>query len=142
MRLTIPRRYLDEKYLLEVAHHIYGATLREHPEQIHQFAEHIKPAKSGRGYFNQLAAMAGWTSIHWLHRIQQPTLILSGKDDPLVPFANGKILNARIPNSRLEEINCGHMLLLTQRKAVVPLILDFLQDEIPALAPAKTQESG
>lgn len=129
MKLSTPRRYLDEKYLFEVAHHIYGGVLRQHPEKVQAFAEHIKPAKSGRGYLNQLAAMAGWTSIHWLHKLQQPTLILSGVDDPLVPLANGKILNARIPNSRLQEINCGHLLLLTQREAVVPMIAGFLLAE-------------
>ena len=112
---------------MEVAHHIYGGVLREHPEKIQEFAQHIKAAKSGRGYMNQLAAIAGWTSIHWLHKLQQPTLILAGTDDPLVPLANGKILAARIPNSRLEEINCGHLLLLTQRDIVVPKIVQFLQ---------------
>jgi poly(3-hydroxyoctanoate) depolymerase len=129
MKLSTPKRYLDERYLFEVAHHIYGGVLREHPEKIQAFAEHIKPAKTGRGYLNQLVAMVGWTSIHWLHKLQQPTLILSGVDDPLVPLANGKILNARIPNSRLEEINCGHLLLLTQREAVVPMIIAFLLGE-------------
>lgn len=129
MKLSTPRRYLDEAYLLEVAHHIYGGVLREHPEKVRAFAEHIKPAKSGRGYLNQLAAMAGWTSIHWLHKLQQRTLILSGVDDPLIPLANGKILNARIPDSRLQEINCGHLLLLTQRKAVVPIISKFLLEK-------------
>lgn len=129
MKLSTPKRYLDESYLFEVAHHIYGGVLREHPEQIQAFAEHIKPAKSGRGYLNQLMAMAGWTSIHWLHKLKQPTLILSGVDDPLVPLANGKILSARIPNSRLEEINCGHLLLLTQREVVVPMISAFLLND-------------
>lgn len=132
MKLSTPRRYLDEEYLFEIAHHIYGGVLREHPEKIRAFAEHIKPAQSGRGYLNQLAAMAGWTSIHWLHKLQQRTLILSGVDDPLIPLANGKILNARIPDSRLQEINCGHLLLLTQRKAVVPMISEFLLEDTSA----------
>ncbi|GAB1255718.1 poly(3-hydroxyalkanoate) depolymerase [Aurantivibrio plasticivorans] len=129
MKLSTPKRYLDEEYLMEVAHHIYGGVLRDEPERVQEFAEHIKTAKSGRGYLNQLAAVAGWTSIHWLHKLQQPTLILAGTDDPLVPLANGKILSARIPNSILVEIECGHLLLLTKREEVVPKILTFLQFE-------------
>ena len=126
IKLSTPKRYLDEEYLLEVAEHIYGGVLRESPEKIQEFAEHIKPAKSGRGYMNQLAAIVGWTSIHWLHKLMQPTLILAGTDDPLVPLANGKILAARIPNSELMEIACGHLLLLTKRDIVAPKIQEFL----------------
>ena len=126
IKLSTPKRYLDEEYLLEIARDIYGGVLREHPEKIQEFAEHIKPAKSGRGYMNQLAAIVGWTSIHWLHKLKQATLILAGTDDPLVPLANGKILANRIPNSQLVEINCGHLLLLTQRNIVVPIIEKFL----------------
>ncbi len=129
MKLSTPKRYLDEEYLFEVAEHIYGGALRENPEKIRDFAEHIKPAKTGRGYLNQLAAIAGWTSIHWLHKLQQPTLILAGTDDPLVPLANGKILASRIPNSELVEIDCGHLLLLTKREIVVPKIIEFLMSE-------------
>lgn len=129
IKLSTPKRYLDEEYLLEVAHVIYGGVLRDNPEKIQEFAEHIKPAKSGRGYMNQLAAIVGWTSIHWLHKLTQPTLILAGTDDPLVPLANGKILAARIPNSQLKEINCGHLLLLTQRHVVGPIIQKFLLDK-------------
>ncbi len=125
MKLSTPRRYLDEQYLLEVAKDIYGGVLREEPERVEEFAEHIKPAKSGRGYWHQLAAIVGWTSIHWLHKLPQPTLILAGIDDPLIPLLNGKILANRIPNSTLVEINCGHLLLLTQRHVVVPMIIDF-----------------
>lgn len=126
IKLSTPKRYLDEEYLMEVAHHIYGGVLREDPEKIQDFAEHIRPAKSSRGYLNQLAAIVGWTSIHWLHKLMQPTLILAGRDDPLVPLANGKILAARIPDSKLVEIDCGHLLLLTQRETVIPIISDFL----------------
>lgn len=129
IKLSTPKRYLDEEYLLEVAQDIYGGVLREHPEKIQEFAAYIKPAKSGRGYMNQLGAIVGWTSIHWLHKLTQPTLILAGKDDPLVPLANGKILASRIPNSELVEINCGHLLLLTQRDVVVPIIERFLLNE-------------
>lgn len=130
LKLSTPKRYLDEEYLLDVAQHIYGGVLRDDPDKVQEFAKHIKPATGSRGYLNQLAAIVGWTSIHWLHKLQQPTLILAGTDDPLVPLVNGKILAARIPNSRLLEVNCGHLLLLTQRDLVAPKILAFLEERV------------
>ena len=47
----------------------------------------------------QLLGLVGWTSIHWLSRIRQPTLILSGADDPIVPPINARIMSKLIPNS-------------------------------------------
>jgi hypothetical protein len=36
-------------------------------------------------------AMAGWTSLPLLWSLRQPTLVLMGSDDPLVPPVNGRI---------------------------------------------------
>ena len=40
------------------------------------------------GYAYQLYAVAGWSSLPWLHRVQQPTLVVAGEDDPSVPLRN------------------------------------------------------
>lgn len=128
MKLSTPKRYYDPSYMAEIAHHIYGGELRDKPERIHEFSEHIKGGNS-RGYLYQLAAVAGWTSIHWLHKLKQQTLIIAGNDDPLVPLANARILRARIPNSRLLVIDCGHLLLLTKTAEVAPQIAEFLSQE-------------
>ena len=37
------------------------------------------------GYAYQLYAAAGWSSLPWLHRVKQPTLVVAGDDDPSVP---------------------------------------------------------
>lgn len=55
-----------------------------------------------RGYAAQLYSIAGWTSVPWLCRLRQPTLLLAGDDDPIVPLFNGRILARLIPDSRLE----------------------------------------
>jgi poly(3-hydroxyoctanoate) depolymerase len=31
-------------------------------------------------------ASVGWTSVFWLHAIKQPTLVMMGTDDPIVPW--------------------------------------------------------
>ena len=68
----------------------------------------------------------GWTSILWLRRIKQPTLVLMGRDDPIVPMVNGRILAGLIPNSRLVTIDDGHLFLLSRIPDIVPVIRDFL----------------
>jgi pimeloyl-ACP methyl ester carboxylesterase len=78
------------------------------------------------GYLYQQMAFWGWTSLPWLPLLPQPTLILSGKDDPLVPVINGRILAALIPRARLELVDDGHLFLLTNPSRIVPTIRDFL----------------
>ena len=52
---------------------------------------------SRRGYAFQLLAAAGWTSIPFLPLLRQPTLVLTGDDDPIIPVVNGHLLAALIP---------------------------------------------
>lgn len=42
-------------------------------------------APTRRGYAAQLYALAGFTSLGWLHRLTVPSLVLTGDDDPIVP---------------------------------------------------------
>ena len=49
----------------------------------------------------QLLAGVGWSSLPWLRLLAQPTLVMYGADDPLVPAANARILAGLIPDSRL-----------------------------------------
>ena len=131
MKLSTPKRYLDPDYMSSIAHDIYGGELRNNPEKIRTILAQVKNQQNSRGYLYQLMAIAGWTSIHWLHKLIQPTLIIGGLDDPLVPIANARLLHARIPDSRLIEINCGHLLLLTKTEEVAPRITAFLTGRPP-----------
>jgi pimeloyl-ACP methyl ester carboxylesterase len=81
------------------------------------------------GYFYQLLAMAGWTSLPWLWSLQQPTLVLMGSDDPLVPPINGRILTGLIPNAELCMIDDGHLFLVTRPAETAALIEAFLTNE-------------
>ena len=77
----------------------------------------------------QLAAMYGWTSLPWLHRLPHETLVLAGDDDPLVPLANARLLAAAIPCARLHVIRGGgHLFLLDSAPQAGPLITRFLAD--------------
>jgi len=75
----------------------------------------------------QLLAGVGWTSIHWLHKLKQPTLVMAGSDDPLVPPVNARILSLLIPNNRLHIVaGGGHLFMLHCLDDVIPVIREFL----------------
>ena len=57
---------------------------------------------SGRGYLYQVVAMTGWTSLPWLWKLKQPSLILAGTDDPIIPLINARVMARLMPNARLE----------------------------------------
>jgi hypothetical protein len=80
------------------------------------------------GYLYQLLAMSGWTSLPWLWSLPQPTLVLMGRDDPLVPPINGHILAGLIPNAELRMIEDGHLFIVTRPAETAAVIEAFLAD--------------
>jgi poly(3-hydroxyalkanoate) depolymerase len=130
-KMITPQRYLQPNYMQRAAGDIYGGEARRDPTLI---SEHTARVIAPRvfGYLYQLAAGAGWTSIHWLHRLRQPTLIMAGSEDPLVPPANARILAFLIPNNRLFIVpGGGHLFMLHSVGKVVPVIQDFLRAREP-----------
>jgi poly(3-hydroxyalkanoate) depolymerase len=135
LKMVSPRRYIDPVFMTRSAGHLYGGDLRDKPGLAQLLLRGTAPP-SRIGYVMQLLAGSGWTSIHWLHRIRQPVLVLTGKHDPLVPPINGRILAGLLPNAQLVEVDCGHMFLLTRPDEVASIIDTFLQD---GLAGAKAE---
>lgn len=125
LRMATPLRYLSPKYMLRAAPYIYGGILRRKPELLLHHTRNIK-MRGAMGYLFQLLAGAGWTSIHWLHRLKQPTMVLAGDDDPIVPLINAKILARRIPYAELHIFNGGHLFVMTDSEDVVALVERFL----------------
>jgi pimeloyl-ACP methyl ester carboxylesterase len=76
----------------------------------------------------QLLAGLGWSSLPWLRKLAQPTLVIAGTDDPIVPVANGRILARLIPNARLVTIDDGHLFLVTNADESAKIISEFLSD--------------
>jgi len=126
--LATPRRYTSPTYFESVAPVLYGGAFRKDPSLLRQQGHHrfIHPP-SLRGYLGQLAAGMGWTSIHWLHRVRTPTLVLGADDDPIVPLANAHILARALPDARLRVVHeGGHLFLVTHAQEVAPWIEEFL----------------
>ena len=134
-KMATPRRYTDRDYMGRVAADIYGGAFRDDPTLIGRHAAAMHGAHR-MGYLYQLLAMAGWTSLPWLWSLPQPTLVLMGSDDPLVPPINGHILAGLIPNAELRMIDDGHLFLVTRPKETAVLIEAFLTDESRQVAPS------
>jgi len=126
-KMATPRRYTDKGYMNRIAADIYGGAFRDDPSLIGRHAAAMHGARS-LGYLYQLLAMSGWTSLPWLWSLPQPTLVLMGRDDPLVPPINGHILAGLIPNAELRMIDDGHLFIVTRPVETAALIEAFLAD--------------
>ena len=125
LKLATPRRYKDPAYMHAIAGDIYGGALRASPELVRRHLRHVRWS-SDYGYYLQLIAGFGWSSLPWLPFVAQPTLVMAGTDDPIVPVANGKILAGLIPDARLVTINDGHLFLVTSAEESAQIISRFL----------------
>ena len=124
-RLFNPRRYGDPAHLERVAPHIYGGAVRRDPGVMREYSARSK-SPHWLGYLYQQLAFWGWSSLPWLPLLRQPTLVLAGNDDPLVPLINGRILAALIPRATLEVVDDGHLFLLSDPRSVALSIRRFL----------------
>ncbi len=124
-KMATPRRYQDPAHMAQVAGEIYGGKVRTQPELAHEFARTVRSGGS-QGYFYQMLGTVGWTSIPWLRKLQQPTLILHGDEDPLVPLINAKIMHHLIPHSKLYIFHDGHLGLATSAQELAQVVDQFL----------------
>jgi len=125
LKMVTPRRYRDPDYMRRIAGDIYGGAMRGSPELVREHLRHVRWS-SDYGYYLQLAAGFGWSSLPWLRRLAQSTLVMAGTDDPIVPVANGRILASLIPDARLVTIDDGHLFLITSAGVCAPVIAEFL----------------
>jgi len=128
LKMATPRRFLSRDYVLSVAGDIYGGEFRRNPALAEDLFKHVR-WQSWLGYYLQLTAAAGWTSIHWLHRLNQPVLLMAGADDPIVPLQNAKLMRCLIRDAELKVLDDGHLFLLTRAQESVRAIDRFLSEE-------------
>jgi len=131
-RMATPRRYLDRNHLRRIAAEIYGGSARTDPRIATWLLHTHGRVGPRRGYYYQLLAGAGWTSVPFLPALRQPTLVLTGDDDPLIPTINGRLLATLIPNARLHVYRGGHLELVADPGLLVPVIEEFLHADPPA----------
>ena len=134
-KMATPRRYTDKDYMKRIAADIYGGAFRGDPSLIGRHSAAMYGTRN-LGYLYQLLAMSGWTSLPWLWSLPQPTLVLMGSDDPLVPPINGHILAGLIPNAELQMIDDGHLFIVTRPAETAALIEAFLADASKQVDPS------
>jgi poly(3-hydroxyalkanoate) depolymerase len=127
--LATPRRYSQPDYYRRIAADLYGGLARRDPDALlHGSLARFTHRPTMRGYAAQLYSIAGWTSVPWLRRLRQPTLVLAGDDDPIVPLVNGRILARLIPDARLQVIpGGGHLFVLEDPAYVAAQVSEFLR---------------
>src|SRR3954454_9142938 len=125
-KMLTPRRHRDPDYARSIAGEIYGGTMRTHPERAARALHSATRLGPRRGYYFQLGASAGWTSLPFLRLIRQPTLLVMGGDDPIIPAVNARIMARLLPHARLHLYEGGHIALITEADRIAPVIEEFL----------------
>jgi poly(3-hydroxyalkanoate) depolymerase len=125
-RMLTPRRHRDPAYTRAVAGTIYGGTVRDDPAMAARVLHAASRLGPRRGYYYQLAASAGWSSLPFLRLIRQPTLVVAGDDDPIVPLVNARIMARLIPDAQLHVYGGGHLALITEARHLAPVVERFL----------------
>jgi poly(3-hydroxyalkanoate) depolymerase len=131
-RMLTPRRHRDPGYAAAIAGEIYGGSMRSSPARAAELLHAVGRPGSGRGYYYQLLAGAGWTSLPLLPLLRRPTLVLAGDDDPLIPVVNGHIMHRLIAGSELVVYRGGHLDLVAEPHRLAPVIERFLRARGPA----------
>jgi len=132
-RMSSPRRYYDKNYMRKIAGSIYGGKLRTNQLSAGAFAD-LTTRPSKRGYYYQMLALVGWSSLPWLRRIGQPTIVMHGDDDPIIPTANARLMTGLIPGAKLMIVDCGHLFMLTRARRVAAVVKRFFEQELEEVA--------
>jgi poly(3-hydroxyalkanoate) depolymerase len=125
-KLLSPWRYLRAHRVSELDPDLYGEELRQDRRAARQLAALMRPPTL-LGYYLQLYSLTGWSSLFWLDRLVQPTLVVAGNDDAIVPAANAGLLWRHLPRARLHVVDGGHLCLLTRARTLAPLVAGFLR---------------
>ena len=138
--MLTPRRHRDPGYAASIAGEIYGGSLRGDPSRVSEVLHTESSPGPGKGYYYQLLAAVGWTSLPMLPLLRPPTLILAGDDDPLTPLANARIMHRLIPRSELHIYHGGHLHLITHPKPMAAIVEAFLNT--PDQPPGSTADGA
>lgn len=131
--MMTPARYYDRRLAAAIVPVIAGGrTARDRAVLQASIDQRVASPPTLRGYLQQLYAITGWTSQPWLGGLQQPTLVLHGSRDPIVPVANARWMACRIPHATMAEIPAaGHMVLFDEPDRAAAEITRFLSPEEP-----------
>jgi pimeloyl-ACP methyl ester carboxylesterase len=92
----------------------------------------LRPLTAADAHHSLLATSRAWSANRIeqdAHLINQPTLIIWGEDDRVIPVEDGHKLHASILNSRLVVLkNCGHVPQEEKSDIFAELVTEFSRD--------------
>jgi pimeloyl-ACP methyl ester carboxylesterase len=126
--LASPARYYSAARSRRATPLIYGGRFAREPERFsRELQQRLASPPSVYGYYCQLAALVGWSSLPWLGRIEAPTLVLAGDEDPVYPIENATIFGRSIPHAQVEVLRGGgHMFVVDSARDIAPSINAFI----------------
>ena len=88
----------------------------------------LKQPISSAAYTQQVTSLTTFDTSERLHQITAPTLILHGRRDTLLPYANGPILAQAIRNARLISFEHSAHAIMEEMDTLIPACLEFLAE--------------
>jgi poly(3-hydroxyoctanoate) depolymerase len=127
--MLTPTRYMSRSAASRIVPIIAGGRTRRSPDALDRnLVDRLANPPTRVGYFHQLYASTGWTSIPWLWRARHATLILHGDDDPLIPLINARTMASLMENARLRVVHGGgHLFLFDEPESVAAELVEFLE---------------
>lgn len=125
------RARTSAEYVTRIAPVLFGGAVRRDPSILREsgILRHLE-RKTSRGYWFQMLAALGWTSLPHLRRMDLPALILAGEDDPLMPAYNARVLGRLLPRAEVEILaGEGHLFVVTSARDTAARIRRFLARE-------------
>ncbi len=128
--LAINREGLSDEELVRnwIIFYFIESFIRDKPDEVDEYVRRslLAPIPS-HSYRRQLKAINKFNSYKRLKNIRTPTLILSGKEDILVPHENSILLAENMPGAKLVLLdNLGHGLFTPKPLLLAKAIIEFL----------------
>jgi pimeloyl-ACP methyl ester carboxylesterase len=124
---------IDSKLLSKVRMKETFAASSHHLIDAERVASVMRPLKAKDAHHSVLASARAWDANRIqqdAYLINQPTLLIWGEDDKVVPIHNGQCLYDSILNSRLVVLkDCGHLPQEEKPEKFVELIAKFCRSE-------------
>lgn len=103
-----------------------------------------RPLKAADAHHSLLATSRNWHANRIerdAHLINQPTLIIWGEEDKVIPIRDGYKLHDSILNSRLIVVkNCGHVPHEEKSEVFTELVAEFCKDKKGGIEPKGSEE--
>ncbi len=123
----------DSKSFMKMRMHGTLARVNRHMITRDRIESIIRPLSAADGHHSVLATSRNWSAGHIerdAHLINQPTLIIWGEEDKVIPIRNGYKLHEEILNSRLVVLkDCGHVPQEEKSELFSDLVTEFCRDK-------------